>query len=172
MADKLLVNLVTTAELATLVSTSGLVEGLQYKNTETGVLVLAVSSTEYVLLTRSYKEYVARISQDTALANPTVLVFANTIGAISWVRNSVGKYYGTLDGAFPFEKTFIPYFGGVQGGITAPIYSNALADHYFNLKINYDSNSILLFVYNATTDTAVDLADIYTEVPIEIKVYY
>jgi hypothetical protein len=57
---------------------------------------------------RSYKYYLATISQDSTLA-PTVTVFENNIGTIVWTRDSVGMYTGTLSSAFTVDKTlFIP----------------------------------------------------------------
>ncbi len=47
-----------------------------------------------------FNEYVATIEQNTT-SNPTATIVDNKLsGAITWVRNSVGEYDGTLTGAF------------------------------------------------------------------------
>ena len=49
------------------------------------------------------KDYRALISQ-TGTSAPSVIEFENTIGAIVWTRLAVGKYMGTLVGAFTINK--------------------------------------------------------------------
>jgi len=49
------------------------------------------------------KHYRALISQ-SGVADPTVIEFDNTIGAIVWTRISTGKYMGTLASAFTVNK--------------------------------------------------------------------
>lgn len=98
---------VTTAELTTLVSESGLNPGLQYKTTETGVVVVATSTNTYVKIdARPYKVYTALLTQ-TGENAPVATVLENTIGDIVWSRTDVGVYFATLSGAFPINKTFI-----------------------------------------------------------------
>lgn len=82
MADQYIVNLVTTAELAALVSGSGLKQGLQYKNTETGVLYVATSANTYERMFL-YKTYIAMLSArnidgNTAQSEDKVLVVGET----------------------------------------------------------------------------------------------
>lgn len=57
-------------------------------------------------LTRPYKVYAAAMLQSGTSA-PTATIFQNEIGAIVWTRSDVGKYIGTLSGAFLSAKTFI-----------------------------------------------------------------
>ncbi len=45
-------------------------------------------------------EYVALVTQEFD-GEPTVTVLHNTLGDITWFRNNVGDYRGTLTGAFP-----------------------------------------------------------------------
>jgi hypothetical protein len=52
-----------------------------------------------------YKVYTALLSQ-LGTAAPTALVLENTIGDIVWSYDGVGKYSGTLNGAFPNEDKF------------------------------------------------------------------
>lgn len=47
-----------------------------------------------------YKKYIALISQ-TGTNDPTVNLLENTIGDIVWTRAAIGRYVGTLTGAFP-----------------------------------------------------------------------
>jgi hypothetical protein len=54
----------------------------------------------------TYTKYIALISQSSTSA-PTVIELENTIGPIVWTRNSTGIYYGTLTGAFTFDKTYV-----------------------------------------------------------------
>jgi len=74
MADKLLVNLITTQQLADLVTNSGLVEGLQYKNTETNKLLLAISTSEYIFMESiPYRSFTGLISQPTIYTSSGLL---------------------------------------------------------------------------------------------------
>lgn len=50
--------------------------------------------------------YKALLTQSGTSA-PTVVILENTIGAIVWTYNGIGVYRGTLNGAFPNEKTSI-----------------------------------------------------------------
>jgi hypothetical protein len=54
----------------------------------------------------TYTKYIALISQSST-ADPVVIELENTIGPIVWTRNSTGIYYGTLTGAFTFDKTYV-----------------------------------------------------------------
>lgn len=47
-----------------------------------------------------YKKYIATISQ-AGTNDPTLTVLENTIGSIVWTRAAIGRYEGTLTGAFP-----------------------------------------------------------------------
>lgn len=55
--------------------------------------------------TRSYKIYVAKISQ-SGTAAPTAIIFENTLGGtIVWTRTGIGQYRGTLAGVITSTKT-------------------------------------------------------------------
>ena len=66
-----------------------------------------------------YKTYVAMLTQVDTDA-PQVVVLANTIGPIVWVRSGVGIYSATLANAFPENKVWtnfgkrvsVPWDGG------------------------------------------------------------
>lgn len=60
-----------------------------------------------------YKRYIATISQ-VGTADPTVTVLENTIGDIVWTRAAVGRYQGTLIGAFPDQDKLYLYLGNSQ----------------------------------------------------------
>lgn len=49
------------------------------------------------------KQYSATANQ-TGTAAPSLTIHQNDIGTIVWTRNSQGRYYGTLTGAFPEFK--------------------------------------------------------------------
>jgi hypothetical protein len=80
MADKLLVNNVTTQQLTDLVTNSGLVEGLQYKNTETGKTYIATGVNTYTMMLDAGQHaapvYIKtiEISHEEILTLPTVHV--------------------------------------------------------------------------------------------------
>lgn len=50
-----------------------------------------------------YKKYIATISQ-AGTNDPTLTVLENTIGSIVWTRAAIGRYEGTLTGAFPNQE--------------------------------------------------------------------
>jgi len=52
------------------------------------------------------KVYRALISQ-SGIESPEAIVLENSIGNIVWTRQYAGIYYGTLNNAFPEDKTFI-----------------------------------------------------------------
>lgn len=55
-----------------------------------------------------YKSYVVSFSQSGTNA-PVVTIIYNDLGTVTWVRDSVGNYTGTLAiGTFSSTKTFIP----------------------------------------------------------------
>jgi len=57
-------------------------------------------NTGWVAVSLIFKEYTATIVQNTT-SNPIATIVDNKLsGAITWVRNSVGEYDGTLTGAF------------------------------------------------------------------------
>ncbi len=61
----------------------------------------------------SAKVYRALLTQTgTDAPEPTEL--ENNVGALVWTREGTGQYRGTLTGAFPTLKTFIPLGGIIQ----------------------------------------------------------
>ena len=54
----------------------------------------------------AYQKYVAILSQ-TGTDDPVATVLENTIGDIVWTRTGIGSYFGTLNGAFPSNSTFV-----------------------------------------------------------------
>ena len=61
--------------------------------------------TRFVKLAHpKYKIYHAMITQ-SGTSNPTVQVFENNIGTITWTRDSTGVYIGTSVGLFTVNKT-------------------------------------------------------------------
>jgi len=79
-------------------------EGEMYLNTTDGLLytrnINGICDTNGNLPKKHYR---ALISQ-SGTADPTVIEFDNTIGAIVWSRISAGKYMGTLTNAFTVNK--------------------------------------------------------------------
>jgi hypothetical protein len=61
----------------------------------------------------TYTKYIALISQSST-SDPTVIELENTIGPIVWTRLSVGKYHGTLTGAFTLNKTYVMISQGLS----------------------------------------------------------
>jgi len=58
--------------------------------------------------TLGYKTYAVELSNfGSGAVAPTATVMQNTLGTIVWTRTSLGKYVGTLSGAFKGSKTFI-----------------------------------------------------------------
>lgn len=56
-------------------------------------------SNQYGVI-KPYKSYVAKLTQPGNTDAPTVTVLENTIGNIVWTRTNIGRYQGTLTGAF------------------------------------------------------------------------
>jgi hypothetical protein len=59
------------------------------------------------------KIYRALLTQANTQA-PVAIVFENTIGDVSWARDDVGYYIGTLVNAFPEERTMV-FIGTIAG---------------------------------------------------------
>jgi len=70
---------------------------------------LRTETVAAVTAVQPYKLYAAEITQ-VGTSTPSAMVILNQLsGAISWSRNSVGSYTGTLSGAFPGAKTYATY---------------------------------------------------------------
>jgi hypothetical protein len=101
-----------------------------------------------------YKVYTALLSQSGTDA-PVATVLENTLGGdIVWSRSQAGVYLGTLDGAFPIEKTFVIITN--TGGQEANCYVN-------DNNVNY--------VGIATSEGADFTDNLLFKTPIEIRVY-
>ncbi len=94
--------------------------------------------------------YVVSTNSDGNLAP-----FENTIGNIVWGYNSVGNYSGTLNGAFPLDKTSVSVQCVPTTGYFTVIYLN-------------DANSFTLQVSN---QALVGIDGFIWHTPIEIRVY-
>jgi hypothetical protein len=116
-----------------------------------------------------YKAYLSQLGT----SNPTIQIFENTIGAVTWTRFSIGNYQGVLTGAFPTNKTFVPFFGAMGGATQIPIAWNVPGEYYYTVVCGSDGNSISLQVYDSNYNN-VDLSTISGEgqaLPIWIEVY-
>jgi hypothetical protein len=105
-----------------------------------------------------YRSYVALMSQ-TGTAAPTATILENSLGDIVWTRNTTGIYYGTLNGAFPIEKTFALSIQG--GGYDTEVLNGGGGDLYNLVRLN--DNQIVL------STPAGD--SVFNYSPIEIRVY-
>lgn len=115
-----------------------------------------------------YKKYVALLTQSGTDA-PIATILENTIGAIVWTRGSLGDYIGTLAGAFPQNKTFIPGFGGI--GASVPLFNSVPADQFYNMYAAQDTNRIVVQFYDSSGDQIEWSTTGFAAVPIEIRVY-
>lgn len=108
---------VTLSELDALVAANGLNEGLQYKVTDKGWLVIATSDYQYIYIESiHYKKYTCLINRNTGIL--TVNILENTIGEIVWSFDEQEfSLMGTLLGAFPADKLFwfVAYDGSPLG---------------------------------------------------------
>jgi hypothetical protein len=107
----------------------------------------------------TYKVYTALLDQ-TGVADPTVTVLENTLGAaITWTRDSEGIYYGELSaGTFDPAKTFI----NIQSAYYAGPYTAYGA-------VWQDDNMFIVLSFYDNAGALNDIAG--TGVPVEIRVY-
>jgi len=63
----------------------------------------------------NYKEYVAKLSQ-SGTAAPTAVIVSNSLGVITWTRNTAGAYQGTLTGAFTDQDKVVLIMGSTRDG--------------------------------------------------------
>ena len=120
MATVPIVTEVTKAQLDALVAEEGLNEGLQYKVTDKGWLLIATGSNTYFFTNNvPYKVYAGFFNQSGTDA-PSVNIIENSIGNIVWTRNVTGNYIGTLIGAFPenqFRDDTKVFFNSAEGSL-------------------------------------------------------
>jgi len=107
----------------------------------------------------TYKVYSALLDQ-TGVADPTVTVLENTLGAaITWTRDSEGIYYGELSaGIFDPAKTFI----NIQCAYYASPYTGYGA-------VWQDDNMFIVLGFYDNVGAFNDIGG--TGVPVEIRVY-
>jgi hypothetical protein len=120
--------------------------------------------------TSSYLKYVPLLNQSGSNA-PVVTPLENTIGNIVWTRLEAGSYKGTLVGAFPLDKTWIPGFTP-DGSVMLRIPFNGSG---YWIMIGWDVNAIYIQTFN-NTGSFVDYSNIVSgvDVPLalpEIRVY-
>ena len=155
-----IVTSVTKAQLDALVAANGLNEGLQYKVTDKGWLLLATSDSAYKFASVPYKSFVALITQ-VAEDAPTLNILHNEIGEIIATRVDVGVYNFNCNGAFQLNKTVVLLGVGDNavgiGAIVAETDATALPDN------------ILMTVKKASTMIETDSALYQTY--FEIRVY-
>jgi hypothetical protein len=115
---------------------------------------------------RPYIVYTALLTQ-TGTDAPIATVLENTIGNIVWSYSDVGKYLGTLNGAFPAGKT----------AVLTSSSSTTLLDvtyHQCSAQRNND-NSISLRSYSIFFDDPIYYPDykntVLAVITIEIRVY-
>lgn len=102
------------------------------------------------------KQYRALLSQTGTHAPTAAVLGLNAIGVIVWTRTDIGNYRGTLTGAFPIGRTFIPPVITTGQGNTTLIQAN--------LNANY----IEISTFDSSNEPQDDLLDF---TGIEIQVY-
>jgi hypothetical protein len=103
-----------------------------------------------------YKTYVAYISQ-TGTNDPSAHVFQNTLGGeVVWARTNVGRYIGTLAGAFPTNKTIVCPFGDATNTTFLPISSVAVG--YFTAWPNSEDTIEVEVIDDLVAYNDVDLS--------------
>jgi len=108
-----------------------------------------------------YKVYAAAFT-DNGADVPTINILENTIGDIVWTRNQLGRYYGTLAGAFP-ENKMIPLNGDVVAFVSGT---------YFQVIISRVSSDVIAIDQFATDGSGnVEQVGIFNGRLIEIRVY-
>lgn len=101
----------------------------------------------------SYKHYIALLFQ-SGTSDPTAYVLENTLSSgITWVRDAVGEYLGTLTGEFTEYKTTVVCNNTMQGEIISGRKNN---------------DKVQVYTYNSS-GTATDGQLLYST--IEIRVY-
>jgi hypothetical protein len=107
---------------------------------------------------KKVKVYRALLSQSGTNA-PTAIVLENSLGGeVVWTRDTTGVYFGTLEDAFPIEKTFISsnLITGYEG------YLNGI---YATIDLEPDRIRVSTFIFFDSLDDEL----FYT--PVEVFVY-
>jgi hypothetical protein len=129
-------------------------DGSQYQE-----MAIAVGD---LVLQVPYKVYTALLSQAGKDNAPTAIVLENTIGDIVWTYDSVGKYSGTLNGAFPNEYKFFTLN-----------YKNMVDAQTF-IAVKWEDVNSFSVTTSFVTYTPVDFTlqnSMMSNYPIEIRVY-
>jgi hypothetical protein len=106
---------------------------------------------------KNYKVYSALLTQSGAGNDPTAIVLENTLGPITYLYSSVGRYDVLSSSLFTTDKTFV-------------LIGNAIAGNpgeLINFKISDDSTIIIWSLDSAGSQAD----DILLNTPIEIRVY-
>jgi len=112
---------------------------------------------ELIYTIPKYKVYTALLSQ-TDEEDPEPTVLENTLGGtVVWTRDSVGNYIGTLNGAFPADKTVCFY-----------THDGLIGDTGYGSLVRKDSNRVWM-TFNDGTGTYIDTGG--QSDSIEIRVY-
>jgi len=102
-----------------------------------------VSETEATILSAanagggsSYSSYVAQFTFNGGTTAPTVQIFDNTIGNVSWSMVGGGSIlFGTLTGAFPFSQLWVSASADIDAGNLFYIVSkNQGSDDYIGFR--------------------------------------
>jgi hypothetical protein len=122
----------------------------------------------------SYKVYSVSLIQ-TGTNNPVPTVLENTLaGNIVWTRTGVGQYIGTLEDAFPLDKTICPQFpcfNIVESAIFLNISTNTGRPGGFINAYNLDGNSISIEIYDEEGEYAEWSQTLESPFFMEIRVY-
>lgn len=114
---------------------------------------LRAETVAAVTAVQPYKLYAAEITQVGTSAPSSMVILNQLSGAISWSRNGVGSYTGTLAFSFPGAKTYA-------------VYSSLDATDYQKRLYRFDNSSFFI-EQRDFTGASIDGFSIY----IEIKVY-
>lgn len=102
----------------------------------------------------AYKVYSAQLTKSGNVITANVL--DNSIGEITWSRQSEGYFIASLDGAFPENKTLI-FIGNPAGG-----------ERFFAAGLEEAPNTLYIIVY--TSDGTLNDGE-FVLLPFEIRVY-
>lgn len=174
--EKILFNDATDGKLKTKDS-SGVIEELSTDlvgvptGGATGEVLAKASATdgdvEWVDPTGGVKEYVALLTQ-TGTNAPVATVLKNTLGGtVVWTRNAIGDYRGTLENAFPDDKTTLGNGVDAAGITILEDYANDQRTIITRLSTNVLKVSNL----NTLGTVAGPVDEIFSPALIKIEVY-
>jgi len=112
MANVPIVTEVTKAQLDALVTANGLNEGLQYKVTDRGnVVLLATSNNTYKIIGGLPYTVLCGVINQIGTGIPTIIEFENTLGEYLITRNSAGSF--NLSVPYTDNQMFYYIFPGI-----------------------------------------------------------